>query len=371
MDNTRFERAAAAAAMTMIMLLAGCGGGGGSDTSAPAISVHPANAAVVSGDSATFTVVAAGDGLTYQWYRNGVPIEGAAGASYTTSAVGPVDEGAQYTVAVSNAGGSVTSSAAQLHLALSSNQQIYESLILSPAAGSFGLSWNLSYSGPQSSGTNYAYSESIVLPASPLTHGRQATQVTPPVNMASTLSMAGSGPARVLKDGAILVVPANGATNASTYVGGDILVETLASDNATVAYSQLRTNYSSGSLTGTIGSTPSEFAHWFNSFFSNPAILNAAATYASGAGYMKYTAVNRGDRYNVFDCASATLDANVTPCRTGMTLVNAMTAGINSASDGTTYHLADGTVTTVSGVPVWVSTAARPVSTTLILFCNQ
>jgi hypothetical protein len=48
-----------------------------------------------------------------------------------------------------------------------------------------------------------------------------------------------------------------------------------------------------------------------------------------------------------------------------VSLTDALTAGLSSSSDGTTYHLSDGSVTTVGGVPVWVAAAARPQSATL------
>ena len=48
-----------------------------------------------------------------------------------------------------------------------------------------------------------------------------------------------------------------------------------------------------------------------------------------------------------------------------MTLSDALTTGLTSVSDATTYVLADGVVGTVGGVPVWVATVARPQSSTL------
>src|SRR5205823_9064840 len=52
--------------------------------------------------------------LSYQWQRNGTAIGGATAASYTTPATVTSDSGAQFTVVVSNAVGSVTSNAAAL-----------------------------------------------------------------------------------------------------------------------------------------------------------------------------------------------------------------------------------------------------------------
>ena len=83
---------------------------------APSISVQPANVTVTQPNSATFSVTASGTTpLSYQWRRNGVAISGAISSSYVlnpTSAA--TDNGAQYSVVVSNIAGNVTSTSATL-----------------------------------------------------------------------------------------------------------------------------------------------------------------------------------------------------------------------------------------------------------------
>jgi hypothetical protein len=59
--------------------------------------------------------------LAYQWRRNGTDIAGATASSYTTPATTLADNGAQFTVVVSNAAGAVTSSAATLTVTPASN----------------------------------------------------------------------------------------------------------------------------------------------------------------------------------------------------------------------------------------------------------
>ena len=84
-------------------------------TPAPVITTQPASTTVAVGQTATFSVVATGSGtLSYQWSRSGAAIAGATAPSYTTPATTAADSGAQFTVAVSNAGGTVVSSAATL-----------------------------------------------------------------------------------------------------------------------------------------------------------------------------------------------------------------------------------------------------------------
>ncbi len=81
---------------------------------APVITAQPASQTVDAGQAATFSVVATGTSLLYQWQRNGAAIPGAASASYTTPATTASDNGAQYRAVVSNAAGSATSASATL-----------------------------------------------------------------------------------------------------------------------------------------------------------------------------------------------------------------------------------------------------------------
>ncbi len=111
-----------AACAAILSGLVGCGGGGSSagtsnpaSGSAPAISTQPLNATVAAGAGATFSVTATGSApLSYQWQKNGTAIAGATAASYTTPATSNTDNGAQFTVTVSNSAGSVTSNPAVL-----------------------------------------------------------------------------------------------------------------------------------------------------------------------------------------------------------------------------------------------------------------
>ena len=84
-------------------------------STAPTISAQPASKSVTTGQAATFTVVATGTGtLSYQWKKGGAAISGATSASYTTPATTSADNGAQFSVSVSNTVGSVTSNVATL-----------------------------------------------------------------------------------------------------------------------------------------------------------------------------------------------------------------------------------------------------------------
>ena len=82
---------------------------------APTITTQPAAQTVTAGQTATFTVVAAGTApLSYQWQKNGANITGATATSYTTPATASSDSGSTFDVTVSNTAGTITSTAAAL-----------------------------------------------------------------------------------------------------------------------------------------------------------------------------------------------------------------------------------------------------------------
>src|SRR6202167_2679572 len=88
---------------------------------APSITAQPVGQTVTAGHTATFSVTAAGTApLTYQWNKNGTAISGATSASYTTPATAVADNGAQFTVMVSNSTGNMTSNSAALNVSAAS-----------------------------------------------------------------------------------------------------------------------------------------------------------------------------------------------------------------------------------------------------------
>ncbi|MEO8440638.1 MAG: sulfatase-like hydrolase/transferase [Spartobacteria bacterium] len=81
----------------------------------PAITKQPANKTVIVGQTANFTVAATGaPPLTCQWRKNAFNITGATKSSYTTPPATTADNGALFSVVVSDGGGSVTSNDAKL-----------------------------------------------------------------------------------------------------------------------------------------------------------------------------------------------------------------------------------------------------------------
>jgi hypothetical protein len=106
------------AAASFIAALGACGGGENPDiapTGAPAITAQPQAAAVTVGETAKFSVTVTGaEPLKYQWRRNGQPISGADQSRYNTAPTAPNDDGAHFSVVITNAEGSVTSESALL-----------------------------------------------------------------------------------------------------------------------------------------------------------------------------------------------------------------------------------------------------------------
>lgn len=81
----------------------------------PTITTQPSGTSVVVGSTATFSVAATGTGpLTYQWKKNGNTIAGATGSTYATPATVAGDNGAFFSVVVTNGVSSVPSAPALL-----------------------------------------------------------------------------------------------------------------------------------------------------------------------------------------------------------------------------------------------------------------
>jgi hypothetical protein len=117
------QRAPILVVMVTALALAACGrgadgdgsGGGLSTASSPEIVIQPASRAVAVGASVTFDVSAIGASpLSYQWYRDGTAVAGATDATYSVPATVLSDDGARFSVVVSNPAGSARSDPATL-----------------------------------------------------------------------------------------------------------------------------------------------------------------------------------------------------------------------------------------------------------------
>jgi hypothetical protein len=105
---------------------------------APEIVTHPASKTVCSG-TASFSVVATGGSLSYQWKKNGVDIPGATHETYAINNMSSAITG-EYTVVVSNPVGSVTSNPAYLNTFIAAQPGPATQLIATGASASLSVS---------------------------------------------------------------------------------------------------------------------------------------------------------------------------------------------------------------------------------------
>lgn len=126
------RRLTACVVLTAGVLLSSCGGGNAAGAAhnaptvvAPSMTTQPTDQSVTLGQTATFSVIAAGTApLTYQWQKSGVTISGATAATYTTPATVAADNQIAFAVVVSNAASTVTSNTATLTVTAAVSPQI-------------------------------------------------------------------------------------------------------------------------------------------------------------------------------------------------------------------------------------------------------
>ena len=169
---------------------------------APAITTQPLTQTVDPGTTATFTVIATGTPLRYQWQKDGIDISGANSNTYTTPAIVSGDNNAVFTVLVSNSAGTVTSSSAII--------TVNRYSLVANASGGFydktecvkdnstGLIWEgKTASGDRAASKNYTnYLDSTTVLQSPIGSALSQAQIDDPTNSIGyqkTVVNAGSG----------------------------------------------------------------------------------------------------------------------------------------------------------------------------------
>ena len=188
------------------------------NSGAPVIDEQPASITVSKGNSASFYVKATGtDTLKYQWRKNGVNINGAAGATYKISSVHYSDSG-KYSVTVRNKIGSVTSSNAILKVTAPNHTPI--ATIKTPEKGAtYAAGDKIKFSG---SGTD---AEDGTLPASAFswfvlfhhdTHTHPGPNIPPGISSGSfTIPNLGETSSNVFYRLYLVVTDSKGATDTS------------------------------------------------------------------------------------------------------------------------------------------------------------
>jgi hypothetical protein len=251
---------------------------------------------------------------------------------------------------------------------LSSAQSAYESVALASNGGLHTLLWNLPASGlPSGSATPAQFIVDISsggLKTSPLTGGAQpeaaawtslsALSVPElPLNLPQQ-SQPSAGPAVRLptmvvqaSTGAVFAVSSDPTDEEQvSYVGSNIQIDTLATDNHTVAYSTTVSGVTPVSVAGQSLAAPTDatLTAWLSAYnlSGNSALLKSGASFGSGSEYLKMDATWNGNALFIADCALAqtsTSPADLVPCNSATTL-SALTSEINY-SDGTAGQYKD------------------------------
>ena len=107
--------------LCLLLAMAGCasnncgGCGSGGTTQSLTITLQPASQSIPMGLTASFSIGTSGSGpLTYQWSKDGAPIDGATSSTYSTPALQFADTGSAYSVTIKNSVSTVTSNPATL-----------------------------------------------------------------------------------------------------------------------------------------------------------------------------------------------------------------------------------------------------------------
>jgi len=310
----------------------------------PAIVTAPSSMTVLAGSNASFTVTASGTApLSYQWLKNNSPIAGANSATLTLNTVSATDA-ANYSVTVTNAVGSATSTAATLTVLLPpgiTTQPASASVVQGNSAsfsvtatGTAPLNYQWLKNGAPISGaisnvltlaavsTNDAANYSVVVTNSVGTLASSSatltvlvppTIVTQPASAAvlagsnATFTVAATGTAPLtyqwLKNGA----PISGATSA-TLTLTKVAATDAANYSATVA--NAAGTATSGTATLTVNLLPAITTQPANQFGAAGSTINLSVT-ASGTGPLSYQWFNAGgalaDAGNISGSATATL----------------------------------------------------------------
>ena len=245
---------------------------------------------------------------------------------------------------------------------LSADQQVYQQVELN--GGESTLGWQFPFGGGTLvSGTDYIYANTTSLKASPAT-GPQ-TQAPVLTSLSSSLTIPSSAPTltRVLVAGQVLLAPAT-ANQSMSFSGTGIRRDRYAQDGVTLVDSALFSNYSSTPLSGNMADSPGELLAWLPiGNWLNTNTFTAGINWLPGSAYLKSQGRRIGDTVFASDCVGSTTTAEVNPCAVGMTLDSFFPYVFASQSNDHPIEAdfaADGAISTIQGVRMWVATAPLP-----------
>jgi len=264
---------------------------------APSITTQPVNAIVTAPATATFTVAATGTPApSYQWMQsvNGgayANINGATSTSYTTSTTTVLNSGTQYECVVTNASGSLTSSAATLTVnptpvAPSITTQPVSTTVTAPAAATFTVAatgvpapsyqWMQSVNGGAYANINGATSASYTTLSTTLANS--GTQYECVVTNGSGSVTSNAATLTVDTVPGILTQPAS-----VTVTAGATATFTVAASGAPAPNYQWMQSVNGGSFTNINGATSSSYTTGATAIANSGTQYECVVTNASGS----------------------------------------------------------------------------------------
>jgi len=299
---------------------------------APMIATQPANQTVTAGQTATFTVAATGTApLSFQWQKNGTTITGATSSTYTTPATTSSDNGAKFTVLVSNSVGNVTSSAATLTV---NPATVAPSITTQPVSQTVTAGQTASFSvtatGASPLGYQWSKNGTAISGATSSSYTTSATTTTD--NGAQFTVVVSNSAGSVTSSAATLTV------NAATYL--------LSASPTSLSFGNINT-----------GSSTSLVVTLTNSGNSNVTISSVTV---SGAGFSD-SGVSAGTTLNAGQ--SATLNVSFAPATAGSVTGNVSVAS-NASNSPNVISLSGNGVQQSAAFPVWVMSSLLRVGKT-------
>jgi hypothetical protein len=245
---------------------------------------------------------------------------------------------------------------------LSKDQQVFEQAEL--AGGESTISFQFPFGGGSLvSGKDFVSATTTALGQSPTNGPQKQTPTLTSLSSALIAPTSAPGRIRVLQGGQILVSSGT-AERLVTYSGTGIRRDRYADDGATVVDSEFSSDFSAIPLSGDMTQSPGELlAALPLSTWINLNTFTAGKAWMSGSGYIKSHSHRLGDTVFGIDCGASTTTAALTPCQSGTTLDNFFPHTFQNA---TTFHpvetdfAADGTLSTIQGVRMWVAAAPLP-----------
>ncbi len=195
----------------------------------PVVLTHPTNQSVTIGSNVTFTVTASGGPLTYQWRRNGAPINGASNQSYTITGA-QTNQAGTYDVRVENSLASVFSSNAVLTVlppfAISPQPQSQSVLVGSNVTLTVGAVGFGSFAGPFT--YQWTYNSAILVGATNSSLSYTNLQLT---NSGNYACVVGSPPGAITSSNALVTVFNPFTMSNPAFQPGGLFQMTVSGDN--------------------------------------------------------------------------------------------------------------------------------------------